>query len=74
MGKPFFVMERRQGWVIRASWPPGFGDEREVRTHLASELVTTLADLHAVDPAAVDLADLGRPEGFSEVALWKGQR
>ena len=30
MGKPFFVMERRRGWVIRAAWPPDFGDDIEV--------------------------------------------
>lgn len=72
MGKPFFVMERREGWVIRASWPPGFGEDEDVRTHLARDLVTTLADLHAVDPAAVDLDDLGRPEGFvaRQIAGW----
>ena len=64
LGKPFFVMERRRGWVIRAAWPPGFGDDDAVRRHLARELVITLAELHMVDPAAVGLDDLGRPDGF----------
>jgi aminoglycoside phosphotransferase (APT) family kinase protein len=64
MGKPFFVMERRHGWVIRAAWPPGFGDDDGVRRHLAEQLVRTLAALHVVEPAAVGLGDLGRPDGF----------
>lgn len=66
MGKPFFVMERRHGHVIRASWPPGFGDDAAVRTRLARDLVVTLGDLHRVSPAYVGLDDFGRPEGFVE--------
>ena len=39
----------------------------------ASALVDTLAELHAVDPAAVGLADFGRPEGFlaRQVRRWE---
>jgi aminoglycoside phosphotransferase (APT) family kinase protein len=66
MGKPFFVIERRRGWVIRDAWPPGFEDRPDVRRHLAGELVGALAELHRVDPTEVDLADLGRPTGFVE--------
>ncbi len=75
MGKPFFVMERRHGWVIRAAWPPGFGDDDGVRRHLAAQLVRTLAALHVVEPAAVDLDDLGRPEGFvrRQIEGWAGR-
>jgi aminoglycoside phosphotransferase (APT) family kinase protein len=64
MGKPFFVMERRRGWVIRNAWPPAFGSIGAVRRRLASNLVATLAELHRVDPAEVGLDDLGRPDGF----------
>ena len=28
MGKPFFVMERRHGMVIREAWPPSLTEER----------------------------------------------
>ncbi|MCB1247692.1 MAG: phosphotransferase family protein [Acidimicrobiia bacterium] len=62
MGKPFFVMERRHGSVIRRSWPDGFRDAERRTT--ASSLVDALADLHAVDPESVGLGDLGRPDGF----------
>lgn len=60
MGKPFFVMERRHGHVVRDSWPIG----QRLRRHVCEELVGTLGRLHSVDPSAVDLSDLGRPEGF----------
>ena len=66
LGKPFFVMERRHGYVIRKEWPPAFAADPAVRHAAAVNLVGGLARLHGVDPAAVDLDDLGRPEGFLE--------
>lgn len=66
MGKPFFVMERRHGSVIRDSWPSSILELDDARVTVARSLVDGLADLHAVDPASVDLDDLGRPEGFVE--------
>jgi len=72
MGKPFFAMERRSGFVIRSEWPPGVGDDPNARRHVAESLVDGLAELHRVDPGAVDLGDLGRPDGFvaRQVAGW----
>jgi aminoglycoside phosphotransferase (APT) family kinase protein len=64
MGKPFFVMERRSGHVIRSAWPPSLAASDDARRHLAEELVDTLADLHLVDAAEVGLGDLGYPDGF----------
>ncbi len=63
LGKPFFVMERRHGHVIRSEWPPSFA-EPSVRRTAAANLVGGLARLHQVDPEAVGLGDLGRPDGF----------
>lgn len=65
MGKPFFVMERRHGSVIRTQWPESLQDDT-ARRRVASSLVDALADLHLVDPAEADLSDLGRPVGFVE--------
>jgi aminoglycoside phosphotransferase (APT) family kinase protein len=64
MGKPFFVMERREGYVIRSTWPPSLVNNDAARRHLAEELVDTLADLHLVVPTDVGLGDLGQPDGF----------
>ncbi len=66
MGKPFFVMERRRGNVIRKTWPVSIAEDRAKRLKVAESLVDALADLHAVDPGEVDLSSLGRPEGFVE--------
>lgn len=64
MGKPFFVMERREGVVIREEWPEDFPEEAAVRRHVAEDLVDALADLHMVEYEAIGLRDLGRPDGF----------
>jgi len=66
MGKAFFVMERRRGWVIRNAWPPRFSDRAGIRRHLATRLVSALGELHRVDAAEVGLDDLGHPAGFVE--------
>ena len=62
MGKPFFVMERHVGHVVRTAWPIPEGPRRRV----CEELTDTLARLHQVDPAEVGLEDLGHPDGFVE--------
>jgi aminoglycoside phosphotransferase (APT) family kinase protein len=64
IGKPFVVMERRRGWVVRDSWPPGYDADPRLRRRLAGNLVAALADLHRIDPETVGLEDLGRPDGF----------
>jgi aminoglycoside phosphotransferase (APT) family kinase protein len=66
MGKPFFVMERRKGSVVRRDWPSECIENPKRQRTVAESLVNALCDLHAVDPEAVDLNDLGRPEGFVE--------
>ncbi|NND02298.1 MAG: phosphotransferase family protein [Acidimicrobiia bacterium] len=74
LGKPFFVMERRHGHVIRNQWPESFGDAA-VRRSAAANLVGGLARLHQVDTEAVGLGDLGRPNGFvaRQVEGWAGR-
>ncbi len=63
IGAPFFVMERREGTVVRRRLPDVF-DTPSAPRQLSTALVDTLADFHAVDYAALGLADLGHPEGF----------
>lgn len=74
IGAPFFVMERRDGVVVRNGVPERFGAGRDGRANrqLSEVVVDTLADLHAVDPASCGLDTLGHPEGFLErqVAGW----
>jgi aminoglycoside phosphotransferase (APT) family kinase protein len=72
IGKPFFVMERRHGNVIRGSWPPSMAHDSERQRTVAVSLVDALADLHAVEPDSVGLSSLGHPDGFVErqIAGW----
>ena len=69
IGAPFYLMEYVDGQIYRDL--SGVSDVR----HLIFTLVDTLADLHALDPAAIGLGDFGRPEGFNErqVRRWKKQ-
>ncbi|SFQ49136.1 Predicted kinase, aminoglycoside phosphotransferase (APT) family [Amycolatopsis arida] len=74
IGAPFYVMEYVTGTPYRsADELAALGPERTHAIGLA--LVDTLAELHAVDPAAVGLADFGRPEGYLQRQLrrWKKQ-
>ncbi len=64
LGAPFFIMERLEGVILRGSLPKAMRPEPEVMATVAETFVETLAELHAVDPAAAKLADLGRPEGY----------
>jgi aminoglycoside phosphotransferase (APT) family kinase protein len=63
IGAVFYAMERRHGIVVRADEPPAISTPAE-RRRVSAALVATLADLHAVDVVANDLAGLGRPAGF----------
>lgn len=60
LGTSFLLIEWRDGVAIAGSLPPQAGDGLAlVETTLAA-----MAALHALDPAAVGLGDLGQPEGF----------
>jgi aminoglycoside phosphotransferase (APT) family kinase protein len=75
LGAPFYVMERVVGVHVVTEIPAGYADGPAQRRDIAVGLMDTLADLHAVDPSAVGLADFGRPEGFLErqVRRWTKQ-
>jgi aminoglycoside phosphotransferase (APT) family kinase protein len=65
MDKPFVVMERRRGFVVREVWPAALDPSVAFRVAVAANLVDRLADLHMVDYSALGLGDLGKPEGFA---------
>ena len=68
LGAPFYVMEFVEGTPYRtADDLAPLGPDRTRGAVL--ELVDTLVELHAVDPAEVGLADFGRPEGFLDRQL-----
>ncbi len=64
LGAPFYVMERVEGVILRPSMAPAMYPDPKTMRGIASSLIETLAELHAVDVRAVGLGDLGRPEGY----------
>lgn len=75
IGAPFYVMERREGIVIDASFPEGIDPSPELCRGISETVVDTLVRLHAVDWEGAGLGDLGRPEGFlpRQVKGWIGR-
>jgi aminoglycoside phosphotransferase (APT) family kinase protein len=74
LGAPFYVMARVDGVPYRtAAQAAVLGPER--LGAVVHRMIATLAQLHAVVPAEVGLADFGRPEGFlaRQVRRWKQQ-
>ncbi|HEU5194174.1 MAG TPA: phosphotransferase family protein [Methylomirabilota bacterium] len=69
LGTDFFVMERRRGEVVRTAIPEAMRHHPDVGRRMALALVDAMADLHALDPTACGLADLGKPEGFVDRQL-----
>jgi aminoglycoside phosphotransferase (APT) family kinase protein len=62
IGAPFQLIEYRPGIAIGGALPAGFPPAGGAA--LTATLVNAMAALHAVDPGAVGLDTLGRPEGF----------
>lgn len=69
IGADFHVQERRRGIVIRTEMPDRFSGRTDLNARIGTMLVDSLAALHRVDPAAVGLGDLGKPDGFVQRQL-----
>ncbi|MGH2967586.1 MAG: phosphotransferase family protein, partial [Solirubrobacteraceae bacterium] len=74
-GAVFYVMELVDGVVLREQPDVEAAFDKAGRRRIGEALVDTLADLHAVDPDAAGLGELGRREGYAERQLrrWKRQ-
>ncbi|RKP55805.1 phosphotransferase [Pararobbsia silviterrae] len=73
IGTAFYIMEYVDGRVL---WDPALPDmTRSERGAIYDELNRVMAALHSVDPAAVGLADYGKPGNYVErqVARWTKQ-
>jgi aminoglycoside phosphotransferase (APT) family kinase protein len=73
IGTAFYVMEEVAGRVF---WEPDMpGSSHEERRAVYDSMNETLARLHSFDPAALGLADYGKPENYvaRQVARWSKQ-
>lgn len=66
IGAPFYVMERVHGVILRAQSPDNSTLSADLMRALSVQAVDTLAAIHGLDIAAAGLADLGRPQGYTE--------
>jgi aminoglycoside phosphotransferase (APT) family kinase protein len=75
IGAPFYVMDRVAGHIVRDTMPAGYATSEHDRRGIGHALIDVLADLHAVDPASVGLADYGRPDGYlaRQIRRWTAQ-
>lgn len=63
LGAPMTILEFVEGTVVRDQDDLAAFTDEQVNAAVGA-LMRVLADLHAVDPAAVGLQRFGRPEGF----------
>ena len=73
-GAPFYVMQFVEGPIVRSSADAERFDPA-TRQAIGERVVDTLAAIHAVDPDAVGLGDLGRKEDYvaRQLYRWHGQ-
>jgi aminoglycoside phosphotransferase (APT) family kinase protein len=73
IGTPFYVMDLVEGRVF---WDAAFAQvPRAERAAYFEAMNAAIADLHAIDPAAIGLADYGRPGDYfaRQITRWSGQ-
>jgi aminoglycoside phosphotransferase (APT) family kinase protein len=73
-GAPFYVMGFVEGPILRSAQEAEQFDEAS-RQAIGERVVDTLVEIHAVEPDAVGLGDLGRKQDYVERQLkrWSGQ-
>ncbi|WP_028478497.1 phosphotransferase family protein [Nocardia sp. CNY236] len=72
IGSEFYVMERLEGTILRGDLPDGTSLSIEQARRLSTTAFDCLIELHAVDPEAAGLAEIGKGAGYVErqVAGW----
>lgn len=75
LGADFYVMERIDGLILRKELPPELGLDAGGVRRLCTAVVDRFAELHAIDPEAAGLADLGKGPGYvhRQVTGWSAR-
>ena len=66
IGSPFFIMERKNGIVIRKHIPEKFLNKANLGRRLSEEMVDRLVEFHNIQYKTLGLENLGKPDGFIE--------
>jgi len=64
LGCTFYLMERKDGVILRKELPAGLALDAATARRLCELLVEAQVELHAVDFAAAGLGGLGKPAGY----------
>ena len=64
IGSQFYLMERRNGLIIRGLSPKELEDSPGLQRKVCNCFIQNLVDLHSLDYEAAGLGDLGRPDGY----------
>jgi aminoglycoside phosphotransferase (APT) family kinase protein len=74
-GAPFYVMEFVEGPILRGLAEADVFPEEDDRRAIGERVVDTLVEIHAVDPDAAGLGELGRKEDYvaRQLHRWQGQ-
>ena len=65
IGSEFYLMERRNGLIIRGRAPQKLQNSPELQRQVCKTFIDNLARLHSLDYKAGGLGDLGHPEGYA---------
>jgi len=66
LGAPFFIMERRQGAILREEIPADYASIADYPRMIGEAFLDSLVDLHRIGISAPGLRELGKPEGYVE--------
>ncbi|HEY5052564.1 MAG TPA: phosphotransferase family protein, partial [Solirubrobacterales bacterium] len=74
-GAPFYVMEFVEGPILRGLAETDAFPEQDDRRAIGLRVADTLVAIHAVDPDAAGLGDLGRKQDYvaRQLRRWQGQ-
>jgi aminoglycoside phosphotransferase (APT) family kinase protein len=64
IGVPFYLMERRRGFIVRSKVPEQIGENVGLRRRLSETVVDILVALHAVNIYSSGVVNIGKPQGF----------
>jgi len=65
IGSEFYLMERRNGLIIRGVSPEILENSKELQRKVCKSFIENLVELHALDYEKIGLGRLGKPEGYA---------
>lgn len=65
IGSEFYLMERRNGLIIRGKSPEVLENSLELQRKVCESFIENLVKLHSLDYKEIGLESLGKPEGYA---------